>query len=100
MTDIALVAGNRIRCQYKNIGDAEIPEQDVWIEMYADEARFSRSSIGVGRSFAAGKGGWLETNAPPDRSGSVSIRCVIDARNNVDEADEGNNQLFRVLTLP
>jgi hypothetical protein len=99
VTAISLAEGNRIQCNYENAGDADVPEQDVWIEMYAEGTRFSRSNVGGGRTFPAGRGGWLQTAAPVGVSGSVSIKCVMDADNDVGEANEGNNELVRALTL-
>jgi hypothetical protein len=55
VTAISLAEGNRIQCNYENAGDADVPEQDVWIEMYAEGTRFSRSNVGGGRTFPAGR---------------------------------------------
>jgi hypothetical protein len=99
VTGVSLVEGNRIQCNYENVGDAEVPEQDVWIEITANGTRVTRSNIGVGRTLPAGRGGWLQTAAPAGISGSASVKCTIDAGDDVAETNEANNELAQTLTL-
>jgi hypothetical protein len=99
VTDIVLAEGNRIQCQYQNAGGTEIPDQDVWIDIFVDASQASHSNIGVGRTFHPGQTGWLETDPPSGASGNVSVRCVIDAMDDVAESNEGNNELTKPLTL-
>jgi hypothetical protein len=98
VTDIILTEDNKIQCSYQNVGDTEIPEQDVWIEIYVDNERVSRTNIGVGTTFPAGRSGSLQTG-PVDVSRALDVMCLIDGDNNVAEADEKNNEFTKDLSV-
>ncbi|MFQ6059552.1 MAG: Ig-like domain-containing protein [Anaerolineae bacterium] len=94
VTDITLVDGNKIRCSHKNIGGAEVPQGEVWIVIYVDGERVSHATVRT--PIPAGRESWLQTG-PRDLPASPEVRCVIDADNDVAEADEGNNELVKTL---
>lgn len=96
VTDISLMEGNEIRCSYQNVGEVEVPEGDVWLDIFVNGERVRHSTVWT--PIPAGQGGWFQM-APLDISGSVSVVCVIDAENGVVEANEGNNKLERYLEM-
>jgi len=100
VTGISLVDGNRIQCDYSNLGAAVLPEgTDVWIDIFIgpSEAEFvqtTHSNIGVDRLFEAGDTGSF-TRGPisPTPVWPQTVSCLIDAGNLVAESDEDNNEM-------
>ena len=97
VTDIELVDGDKLRCTWQNAGDAAVPAGDLWLEIYLDGSRISRSNIGAGRGpTSPGATSWLQTGSK-ELPISGEVRCLIDADNDVLESNEGNNDLMRSM---
>jgi len=96
VTDLAVVEQTRIECSYWNVGTAETPAGDLWIEILVDSQPVARANLA--RSIEANRGGAF-TTAPLDISGSFYVTCIIDADDNVQEANENNNVLSAPLQL-
>jgi len=97
VTKIELVDGDKLRCTWQNAGDAAVPAGDLWLEIYLDGSRISRSNIGAGRGpTSPGATSWLQTGSK-ELPISGEVRCLIDADNDVLEANEGNNDLTQTM---
>jgi len=94
VTDISVVEGNKIRCTFQNIGEADVPEGTVWIAIYVGGEQVSRSTVYT--PIPAGQERWFQT-ASLDIRGGINVVCLIDADNNVIESNENNNELARYL---
>jgi hypothetical protein len=104
VTVVSLVDGDRVQCDYSNLGAAALPEgRDVWIDIHigASEAEFvqiAHSNIGVDHLFEAGDSGNF-TSAPisPAPAWPQLVSCSIDVGNLVAESNEGNNDMQLTL---
>lgn len=99
VTNLTLTMGEeKIYCSYENIGNADIGEQDLWIEIQdaSTSSQVSHSNIGAGSTLPAGRWGAFQTSY--EFSGQASLSCIIDAEDDVPESDERNNYLFKIFT--
>ena len=100
ITGMSLVDGDRIQCDYSNLGAAVLPEgTDIWIDIFigpseAELVQTTHSNIGVDYLFGAG-GTDSFTSAPisPTPVWPQIVSCLIDAGNLVAESDEDNNEM-------
>jgi len=104
ITGVSLVDGDKIQCDYSNLGGAATPEgRDVWIDIYmgpseAELVQTAHSNIGVDYLFEAGDSGYF-TSAPlsPVPAWPQIVSCLIDVGNLVAETNEDNNDMQATL---
>jgi hypothetical protein len=88
VTGVHIEDGDKIQCEFANIGGAAVPEVTVRVAIYAGATRVSNSTIST--PIAPGNSGWLRTAAlelPP----KVSLYCMVDSEDAVAESNEDNN---------
>jgi hypothetical protein len=98
VTDITWDDDERIRCSYRNIGDVEIPKQDIWMGIgIADAPNYLEFNIGQGPHFPLPPRaeGWELTEPIEDISGETEFWCVIAYQ----DVNEDNNELAGTLEI-
>ncbi|NOZ48952.1 MAG: hypothetical protein GXP37_02750 [Chloroflexi bacterium] len=90
-----LVEGNKIECAYENIGKGSVTESAVLLIMLVNGERVSYGTIST--PIAPGGSGWLRSQAL-ELPAQFNASCLIDARDQVQESNEDNNQATALLT--
>ncbi len=96
VTGVTVVDGDRIRCFYKNAGDANVPGVSVRLDIFVDGKMVVHSTVHT--PIGTGHTGWIQS-LPLKLPDEVDVRCMVDPDDSVAESDEGNNSLTRHLTV-
>jgi hypothetical protein len=107
VTDIQLLAGDVIQCNFKNIGGDVLPSgTDVILAIYVGASQETlvlraESNVGTGNSLTAGSEHVFQKEPlSPALTWPQLVACRIDSSDNVAESDEDNNELVRKLSAP
>ncbi len=70
-------------------------QSDVYMDIYVNDERISFGTVST--PIAPGSSSWLRTS-PADLPFQFTVTCIIDARDNLVESNENNNQASATLT--
>lgn len=106
VTRIQLEGGDKIRCDYSNLGDATYPEgRDIYMDILigpsaSELVEVTHSNIGADRSFRAGGSGSLTSTLSIVPSGTQLLKCIIDVGDLLPESAEDNNEITTSVVFP